>query len=54
MEFDVTRENDIDYLIAWYQYRIRAWEQNKSPNAYKIVNHYRNGIKNLKQTKNEN
>lgn len=46
MNFDVLKQNDSNYLIKYYQSRIDKWKNN--PNGLKIVEHYENLIKQLK------
>ena len=49
MKLDETKENDVNYLIWWYNHRIDVWK-NKT-NSVKIINHYKRSLKKLKQYK---
>ena len=49
MKFDETKENDVNYMICWYNHRVDVWKN--KPNSDKIVNHYKRSIDKLKQYK---
>ena len=49
MEFDISRENDKEYLIEYYQSRIKRW--NGNPDGVEIVDRYKKAIKKLNNGK---
>lgn len=49
MEFDISRENDKEYLKQYYQSRIKRWSGN--PKGNKVVARYQKAIKSLNNGK---